>query len=657
MKDFTYVFLTLLLLLSLAPAASANLPGPQQDSPPVLTWPELVDQLRTRDSLVFDDLFGTFYHAMETDPDARENVAAGLRSLGQVADSLNEPLQQAHLDLAWGNYYGYFRDSEADMQEEIRRYHLANKVYEANGLPYYLISVRQLLVMTYISDPDSINLAEPIILKMLRDPPPGTDDSFLGMLYGQLLILHHRQGNYDQAMEYALKSNELTGDANDYTIKQNMGYIISIDYQHGNYAEVIATVDELERRFGDNQDPTLRFDYMGVYSDRGWSHYELGNKAEALADFKRSIEEVKRLSNGSRDERMAYYDLGAYYAMEGQDELAKPYLTAYNEDQLLRMGDPSIKALTHLRDIAVRQGDWQTAYQHERVLSAEQHVLDSTRLASLQAENLIKFEVEEREQVITDQNEAIVASRRQFWLVVAGLLAAVLLGLIFFLLARRLRRRNAENEQLVAEKETLIGEIHHRVKNNLQVISSLLQLQSRGLGQDNHQAKDALRESQGRVQAMGLIHQKLYQGTEMTTVNMPEYLEDLGDTLLDAYRLDERVEMYYDVEAVVLDVDTAIPLGLIVNELVTNSLKYAFPGQREGTIEIALQRREGGYRLLVADDGVGRGENERAVAVGGTGFGTDLVGLLTQKLKGEVRVLIERGYGTEILFPATMPRG
>jgi len=110
---------------------------------------------------------------------------------------------------------------------------------------------------------------------------------------------------------------------------------------------------------------------------------------------------------------------------------------------------------------------------------------------------------------------------------------------------------------------------------------------------------------------MGLIHNKLYQGEEVTSVHMPDYLEDLGETLLDAYRLEEQVEVFYDVEDIHLDVDSAIPLGLIINELITNSLKYAFPNGREGTIEILLHREEERLRLSVSDNGVGAADAEK----------------------------------------------
>ncbi|MBK9015238.1 MAG: sensor histidine kinase [Saprospiraceae bacterium] len=214
-------------------------------------------------------------------------------------------------------------------------------------------------------------------------------------------------------------------------------------------------------------------------------------------------------------------------------------------------------------------------------------------------------------------------------------------GALLFRLTRILRKRNEE-------KEFLIKEIHHRVKNNLQVLSSLLHLQSRHIKDET--ALDAVREGQNRVEAMGLIHQKLYMGDNLAAVEMKDYLYNLGDTLLDSFGLDDdRVKIIYHLEPLHLDVDTAIPLGLIANELVTNSLKYAFPDGRQGLIEISLWKNEAGQLCLkVADNGVGKSGAPQMK--GSTSFGTNLVEILSKKLKGKPEVLHGEGYATLIKF-------
>jgi len=250
-----------------------------------------------------------------------------------------------------------------------------------------------------------------------------------------------------------------------------------------------------------------------------------------------------------------------------------------------------------------------------------------------------RYETEKKEILIAEQQETIRQERVRFWLSAGLLVLAVGIGALLFGLTRQLRKRNEE-------KEFLIKEIHHRVKNNLQVLSSLLHLQSRHIKDET--ALDAVREGQNRVDAMSLIHQKLYMGDKLAAVEMRDYLHNLGDTLLDSFGLEEeRVKIIYHLEPMHLDVDTAIPLGLIVNELMTNSLKYAFPGGRQGILEISLWKNDKGKLCLrVADNGVGQAG--APVLKNSTSFGTNLVEILSQKLKGKPQVSHENGYATLI---------
>ena len=137
------------------------------------------------------------------------------------------------------------------------------------------------------------------------------------------------------------------------------------------------------------------------------------------------------------------------------------------------------------------------------------------------------------------------------------------------------------------EREVLLKEIHHRVKNNLQIISSLLNLQARFI--KDKSAVDAVQEGRNRVKSMALIHQKLYQQDNIQGINMPEYIENLSRALLTSYKIKgDRITVDRKVDAIYLDIDTAIPLGLIINELLTNSLKYAFPENEKGELKISL---------------------------------------------------------------------
>lgn len=206
--------------------------------------------------------------------------------------------------------------------------------------------------------------------------------------------------------------------------------------------------------------------------------------------------------------------------------------------------------------------------------------------------------------------------------------------------------------ELQAEEESKVDmitrEIHHRVKNNFQTVSSLLNLQTRYL--QNDLAKETLWESQNRIKSMALIHQQLYQREKTGSINMVEYLDELVRELVFSYNADEKgIGIKADVEDMELHAEVAVPLGLIVHELVLNSFKYAFPEQRKGVIVIKLWSEGNRLNLLVSDDGVGLPDGMEPLKVK-TSYGMRLVILFTQELKGEVKYESERNQGTRAIF-------
>ncbi|TAE52333.1 MAG: sensor histidine kinase, partial [Bacteroidetes bacterium] len=234
----------------------------------------------------------------------------------------------------------------------------------------------------------------------------------------------------------------------------------------------------------------------------------------------------------------------------------------------------------------------------------------------------------------------------------ASLIGLTLVALLAGLLFVQGHRRRKTNELLSAQKseielkskqnELLLKEIHHRVKNNLQTISSLLHLQSAHI--KDADVKQAVAAGQHRVESMALIHQKLYQRENLAAIEMKDYLSNLVQSLIDTFDADpERIRFDLNMPELELDVDTAVPLGLIVNELITNSLKYAFPDGREGTITVSLQKNDDRLELLVADNGVGTANVKT-----GTAFGSQLVGLLSAQLGGTLEQGTEKGYWTRL---------
>jgi len=206
----------------------------------------------------------------------------------------------------------------------------------------------------------------------------------------------------------------------------------------------------------------------------------------------------------------------------------------------------------------------------------------------------------------------------------------------------------AELAASLAEKDTLLKEVHHRVKNNLQVIVSLLRLQADGIGDPRLTA--ALRESQNRVESMALIHEQLYATEDLQEVNLAKHASLLVSNLVYSYGVDQdRISWRVNIEAVPLAVDRAIPVGLILNELISNAFKHAFPNGRKGSLLIEGQRRGGRVVLEVRDDGVGL--PERGGPARSQSLGLGIVDILTRQLKGTFEIEGDRGVLCRVTFP------
>jgi two-component sensor histidine kinase/PAS domain-containing protein len=216
--------------------------------------------------------------------------------------------------------------------------------------------------------------------------------------------------------------------------------------------------------------------------------------------------------------------------------------------------------------------------------------------------------------------------------------------------AMAIRRKQAE-EQIKAslrEKEVLFREIHHRVKNNMQVMSSLINLQARYI--TNQEAIEVLKESQSRIRSMALVHEKLYKSKYPAKINIDDYLKSLALHLFNTYKIDRNlIHLKFDIENVFLNVDTATPCGLIVNELISNSLKYAFPEGRKGEISIELHPGEDRkFELVVRDDGLGFPENIEFRQT--ETLGMQLVNMLVAQLEGSIELMKEKGTAFKITF-------
>jgi len=205
--------------------------------------------------------------------------------------------------------------------------------------------------------------------------------------------------------------------------------------------------------------------------------------------------------------------------------------------------------------------------------------------------------------------------------------------------------------EIAKERDTnaiLLQEVHHRVKNNLQIIVSLLSLQSRFI--TNPALLNTFGEIQNRIRSMSLIHQKMYKTEDLKSVNIEEYIRDLSNNLVSTYRLSNQIDLDVNVEVNCFNSDTLTPLGLIINEVISNALKYAFEEDRDGKITVSLSRIDDHkFEMIIGDDGIGIKEN--IFEKEGESFGTELISALVEQLNGSIELMDSKnGTYYRILF-------
>lgn len=217
---------------------------------------------------------------------------------------------------------------------------------------------------------------------------------------------------------------------------------------------------------------------------------------------------------------------------------------------------------------------------------------------------------------------------------------------VFYSLA--IQNKNAEEEiqQSLNDKNILLREIHHRVKNNMQIISSLMNLQMNHVKDEN--SINVLKDSKGRIKSMAMVYEKLYQSPDLTEIDLEDYVETLVNNILFSYLTStDNITSHIEVENIQIGLDTAIPCGLIINELVTNSVKHAFP-DRNGSIKVKITSHGEDIHLLISDDGIGLPENMDLEKLESLGF--NLVKNLVEQIDGKMTVESNEGTSVKIIF-------
>ncbi len=589
------------------------------------------------DTVTLRKLYELAEHVSESDLETSRHIYGAAYALAWRIDA---PTWRPKLQLGIGR-------NEANLgrpDSALFYFNLARQGFEKQGdqrgLANVLTKIRW--VYNYLGDFEKGNV---YILQAIKIYERLGDAKGLANAYTYLGENLYNQNNYQDAARYIQKAYELQKQhAYDEDLACSAQSLGDSWLQLGDYDKALAFQNEglsIRRRLG------LDIDIGLSLNSRANVLKYMKRYPEALRDYQEALHYARRTNFGPLQTAIES-NIGHVYNLTGKFAEALPFHLKIRQD--IETGNQLEKAAENLRLLAEAYagvGRFDSAYYYQNLkIELSDSLLNAENLARM-AELQTRYESEQKELKIAAQTHEIRQNRQLFWAVLGGLVLALLGAALLFRLTRQLRRRNRE-------KEILLKEIHHRVKNNLQVLSSLLHLQSRYI--QDEAALHAVREGQNRVDAMGLIHQKLYLGDRLTGVDMQEFLPQLAQILLDSFGLHEgRVAIRCEVQPIFLDVDTAIPLSLIANELLTNALKHAFPEDRSGTVTARLWKNQAGRLCLeIADDGVGA---PLLSAANSPSFGSSLAQMLGKKLKGQWSYPEqERGFATRIEFFAFKER-
>ena len=512
-------------------------------------------------------------------------------------------------------------------------------------------------------------------------------------------LVFQKKGNHQQANEYFLKSLAWSEASNDQVGINNACFNIgNIHYYLKDYHQAISYY----RRSIQSQGYINVHTLANAYSNLGSCFLKVQEVDSSIHYHERALSLRRDMGNeGGVSSSLynlgnSYYEMGQYHrAKELHWQAVEICETRGNKSNELIMRTGLARDFLELNDLQKAEKQLNRAlliatdvaeprsqlplyrnfirlYRKNRSLKAfdyfDKYVAlnDSLRdveqireVAQLQAQ----FDFDKEKEILTIENkvreELLLVKMAKERVVRNTLMGGLIVGLLALGFVWRSRQQKLKtNIQLerqkkiiaeaLKERENLLKEIHHRVKNNLQVISSLLSIQSQTI--DDKVALAAISEGQNRVQAMALIHQNLYEDGNLVGVDLPNYIQNLSTNLLHAYQTDDKkIGISQRVTATNLDIDTIIPLGLILNELISNSLKYAFSGRTDGEIRIEIDEEEEGVRVAIADDGIGLPKDFEVDQADSMGF--RLVRSFVDKMQAQWEIISKQGTRINIFVP------
>lgn len=511
--------------------------------------------------------------------------------------------------------------------------------------------------------------------------------------------IYYTQGKYAEAIDYYSRSLKIREEKNDTNgIAGSLHNLASIYYAQGMsedaekmYLKSIA----LRENIGNKKGVALSYSHLGTL------YLDLNNFDKALAYQNKAVEIYTQLhdKNGLAN---TFSNLGNIYRELKENKKAIEYfdkaLLLFNEvedvkgqanlfiskgnllisenkiaeaikelekgkslSEQFEISENRRKAYLALAEAFEKINDFKKAYNYNKLYNALKDSLNNTELTGKLSEIQKRYEddaqlkqIEVLQKEKENQELKIKQNTNRITILIISLIALTAITLLVIISNRHKQKTNklltAQNEDILKqknEKEVLLKEIHHRVKNNLQVINSLLRLQAAMI--DDPKVVSLFEDCQNRVRSMALIHDKLYAIKDLSSIQVKEYIENLTGSLIDTYGLKNKVDLKLTIEPLSFSVDTLIPLGLLLNEIISNSLKYAFKEMNSGLIKVSLKALENNkYELLVSDNG--KGFSKDVFNEPQNSLGIELIKAFVDQLDGTIEKLDLPGTSYRIVF-------
>lgn len=518
-----------------------------------------------------------------------------------------------------------------------------------------------------------------VVRKQMKDP------AALSFTYMNIGTVYSMQGNYTAALYNIVNATEMAAKAkNSYGVASGYNNMAVIYKAIDKPDEALASYIKALRLFKELKDiyniPITQFNIGSEYLERKQYakamqyfteslqgsklsgnkdgeaniYIGIGNLLKAQGKYKEALVqytkayEIRKSIDAKADMAASEIEFGRIYTDMQNYTKAIPYLERGLKGSKETGSLSEVERASEvLAEAYAKSGNYKSAYENMVLFKDTHDSIFSINKDKKLTELRLTYEFNKKQdaqKALQQKKDAAVAqqSQQQRSAIYAAVIALVVVSFFAFWINHNLQRNKkqkkiieAQNEKIqqsLSEKETLLREIHHRVKNNLQIISSLLNIQSENIEDKN--LLSSIREGQSRVQAMSLIHQNLYQSEQVNNVDIENYLKELVVYLSQMFNTDsKKIETAISTDGIQFDIDTAIPLGLIVNELVSNAYKYAFENRENGRIRINIKAVGDDYELHIDNDGRPLPTNFDINAT--KSLGLKLVSILSRQLRGK----------------------